>query len=71
MGSQIVVPFFIGGIFLGVIAAIGSYFASFGMIISYGKRSEAKLAVRLAKLANRSSDDSHNIICNEDEIDKK
>ena len=70
MGEQIVIPFFVGGSFLGIIFAISSYFASYGMIISYAKRKEAKLAVRLAKLANRTSDNSHNIICNKDKIDK-
>lgn len=53
MGSEIVIPFFVGGAFLGLITAFGFYFASYGMIISHGKRVEAKLAKRLAKLAER------------------
>lgn len=53
LGAEILIPFFVGGTFLGLLAAIGSYFASYGMIISHGKRVEAKLAKRLAKLAER------------------
>lgn len=56
LGSEILVPFFVGGTVLGLTTAIGSYFASYGMIISHGKRAEAKLAKRLAKLAERNSD---------------
>jgi len=54
LGDEILIPFFVGGVFLGLLSAVGSYFASYGMIISHGKRVEAKLAKRLAKLAERS-----------------
>lgn len=54
LGSEITVPFFVGGAFLGLITAFGGYFASYGMIISHGKRIEAKIAKRLAKLAERN-----------------
>jgi uncharacterized protein len=53
MGSEVLVPFFVGGAFLGFLSAFGFYFASYGMIISHGKRVEAKLAKRLAKLAEK------------------
>ena len=56
LGSEILVPFFVGGTVLGLIAAAGSYFASYGMIISHGKRVEAKLARRLARLAERNTE---------------
>ena len=55
MGTEIVIPFFIGGLFIGLIAAFGSYFASLGMIVSHEKRVEAKLVKRLAKLAEKKS----------------
>lgn len=55
LGSEIMIPFFVGGAFLGLLSAFGSYFASYGMIISHGKRVEAKLARRLAKLAERKN----------------
>lgn len=54
LSSEIIITFFVGGTFLGLLAAVGSYFASYGMIISHGKRAEAKLAKRLAKLAERN-----------------
>ena len=58
LGSEILVPFFVGGAFLGLITAFGFYFASYGMIISHGKRVEAKLVKRLAKLSERNSEKS-------------
>ncbi len=55
LGSEILVPFFVGGLFLGLLFALCSYFASYGLIISYGKRAEAKLAKRLAKQSVKGS----------------
>ncbi|MBN1865468.1 MAG: DUF2062 domain-containing protein [Victivallales bacterium] len=54
LGTEILVPFFVGGVFLGLLFALCSYFASYGMIISYGKRVEAKLARRLARQSVKS-----------------
>jgi len=54
MGSNIFIPFFVGGFFLGAVFAIGSYFTSYGMIVSYHRRKEKKLKQRLATLSERS-----------------
>lgn len=56
LNADVVLPFFVGGICLGFLAGVGSYFASYGMIISHGKRVEAKLTKRLAKLAERNAE---------------
>ncbi len=61
LGSDIVVPFFVGGAMLAIPAALISYFAVLGMILSHRRRAAAKLSKRLAALAerdpNRSGDE--------------
>ena len=48
LGSDIMVPFIVGGALFGIIAGAISYFASYGMIISYRSRSDARLRKKLA-----------------------
>jgi uncharacterized protein (DUF2062 family) len=54
MGSDIFIPFFVGGLFLGVIFGVASYFTAYGMIVSYHKKKEKKLKKRLARLAEKN-----------------
>ena len=53
LGRDIVLPFFIGGAMLAVPVALISYFATYGMIVSYNKRADAKRFKRLSALAER------------------
>ena len=53
LGQDIVVPFFVGGAMLAVPTALVTYYATYGIIVSHRKRAAAKLARRLATLAER------------------
>jgi len=54
MGSDIFIPFFVGGLFLGVIFAITSYFTTYGMIVSYHRKREKKIQKKLSGLSERN-----------------
>lgn len=56
LGSEIIVPFFIGGTCLGVLFAFSAYFASYGMIIRHREKVEEKLLKRLAFIANKEKE---------------
>ena len=55
LGTEIITPFFVGGLFLGLIFSVCSYYASYGMIVSYGKRAEARLAKRLSRQSAKAA----------------
>jgi uncharacterized protein (DUF2062 family) len=58
MGADIFIPFFVGGAFLGIIFGVSSYFASYGMIISYHNKKDKKLQKRLAKFSEKNNNNT-------------
>jgi len=53
LGSDIMWPFLIGGVIIGVATAAIGYYASLGMVQRYRKRREAKLRRRLSLSSKR------------------
>jgi len=53
LGTDILIPFIIGGGFIGLICAITGYFASYGLIVSHRAKKQKKLRMKFAnKVAN-------------------
>lgn len=48
LSREIMLPFFVGGALFGAVAAFCGYFSAYGVIMSYRKRVQAKLARRLS-----------------------
>jgi len=48
LGGDLILSFFVGGAIFAIVAAVISYFAAYGMIVSYRNRVEARLTKRLA-----------------------
>jgi uncharacterized protein (DUF2062 family) len=48
LGSDIIIPFMVGGALFGIISGVISYFTAYGMILSYRNRVEARIKKRLA-----------------------
>ncbi len=48
LGSEILVPFFVGGALFAVISAVISYFTAYGIIVSHRNRIDIRLNKRLA-----------------------
>lgn len=53
LGSEVLVPFFIGGALIGTILAIAGYFLSYGMITHHRMKKDMKIKSRLASKANQ------------------
>ena len=51
LGSEIIVPFFVGGALFAVISGLISYFTAYGIIVSHRNRIEIRLNKRLATQA--------------------
>ena len=51
LGSEIIVPFFVGGTLFAVIFGVISYFTTYGIIVSHRNRIETRLNKRLATQA--------------------
>jgi len=56
LGSEILIPFFIGGALIGAILAFAGYFISYGMITHHRMKVDMRIKKKLAAQANREAE---------------
>lgn len=56
LGSEILIPFFIGGAFIGAILAFAGYFISYGMITHHRMKVDMRIKKKLSAQAHREAD---------------
>jgi hypothetical protein len=57
MGSEILIPFFLGGAVVGSLTAFIGYFASYGIIVRYRQKKDRKLRMRLSSSTKSEADE--------------
>lgn len=59
LGSEILIPFFIGGALIGAILAFAGYFISYGMITHHRMKVDMRIKKKLSAQAHREAEAIH------------